>query len=391
VTRTVRRVVKLLLGLVMGIVVIEAALRYFPRSFMPKEFRILNRVYTGRVKWERMIVGDKRLGYHFKPQLDILFPSEGRQIPIRTTNYGLGDIGFRDIGARAPFNVVAVGDSFAFCDDVPAEKCWLRSLAERTGLSIASLGVSGYSTLAEARILDIYGKALKPHVVLVSVFPNDFNDNVDFDEWTRSNSENFWYWRARKEGRGPFGRWLADHSVIYRMIDGALRSKANKPYKYKSENLDFVFQPWWLTPPSGERAEERQRGWELMQSALSDMQATARSIGAELMVVLIPTKEHVYWDLVHDHLSAREPAQVDDPLDMVRAYCETRGIHYCVLKGALQDGARQGRQLYLRISSHWNDAGNAIGAETVARCLADQGLLDRANNGSPPHATVNGN
>jgi len=378
----------LLFGLSLGLALVEVVPRAIPH-LMPKEFRGLERVYTGRAKWEEMMLGDRYLGYKPKPQLDILYPSEGREIRIRTTGYGLGDIGFRDIGTAPPFDAITLGDSFTFCDDVPVASCWVRRLADATGLSIATLGVSGYSTLAEARILKRYGRRLRPRLVLLGLFANDFNDNVDFDKWTHSGDDNFWNWRSRKEGRGAFAGWLAKHSVAYRILDGALRGRGHKAYEYKKGNLDFVFRVdrWWLGQPGAERARERERGWQLMRGALLGMHTTAAGVGAELVVVLIPAKEEVYWDIVRQSMPEAGNADVDHPLDVVRQFCQADAIHYCDLTSDLQAEAQRGRQVYLRVSGHWNDAGNAVAANAIVKCLADQGLLGRGADGAHTEAT----
>jgi hypothetical protein len=87
-------------------------------GLLPGDVRGLERVYAGRAKWEEMMVSDPELGYRPKPGLDMLYPSEGRNIVVRTTAHGLGDIGFRDIDTKPPFDAIALGDSFTFCDDV---------------------------------------------------------------------------------------------------------------------------------------------------------------------------------------------------------------------------------------------------------------------------------
>jgi hypothetical protein len=45
----------------------------------------------------------------------------------------------------------------------------------------------------------------------------------------------------------------------------------------------------------------------------------------------------------------------------------------------LRREAAKGRQLYLRAGAHWNDAGNAVTAESVGSCLAKQGLATAAS------------
>lgn len=364
----------LILGCIAGALLIELGLRVVPTSMLPREFRVLDGSYSGRVKWEQMMEGDPYLGYHYRPGLDVSFPSEGKQISIRTVDYGLGNIGFRDIGAKAPFAGITLGDSFSFCDDVSAEDCWIRQLGDRSGLSVASLGVSGYSTMAEARLLKRYGAQLKPRIVLASVFANDFSDNLDFAEWLKSGSQNFWEWRADRERPGALFRWLVDHSKIVRLVDSASRSRGRHIYQVKRDRLDLVFQPWWVEPLSDARKEDRAAGWALMRDAFLDMRTSAEAMGAKLVLVLIPTKEEVYFDSVRAELPNAAKLSVDRPYDVVRQFCRDQGIVCCDTTPALQEHARQGDQVYLRVSGHWNALGGQVGAEAVNECLMKAGL-----------------
>ncbi len=368
----------LLLGCVAGLAIVEIVPRLLPRS-LPAGFRGLERVYAGRAKWEKMMLPDQELGYRPRPNLDLGMPSEGRNVQVRTTSYGLGEVGFRDIGAKAPFDAIALGDSFTFCDDVSAEACWVRKIGEETGLSVASLGVSGFSTLAEARLLKRYGLALRPRIVLVGVFANDFNDNVDFDDWLESGDENFWVWRTHAEGRGPVARWLTQHSQSYRLIEASTRASAKKTFTYKQGDLDFVFRMdrWWLPDSDRQRRQGRERGWQLMRGALEEMRQSAAAIDATLVVVLIPAKEEIYWGLVRDHLrgvTGDVPEEADHPLEVVRQHCADHNILACDLRPSLQPVADRGKQLYLRVSGHWNDEGNALAGAAVAECLKKAGL-----------------
>jgi len=373
-------------GCLIGLALVEILPRLLPRS-LPAGFRGLERVYAGRAKWEKMMIADPDLGYRPRPDLDLMMPSEGKNVRVRTTSYGLGDVGFRDIEAEAPFDAITLGDSFTFCDDVSAEACWVRKVGERTGLSVATLGVSGYSTLAEARLLDRYGVGLKPRIVIVGVFANDFNDNVDFDDWLASGSDNFWIWRTHSEGRGPVARWLTDHSQSYRLIEAALRGSGKKTFAYKEGELDLVFRVdrWWLPDSDRQRKQGRERGWQLMRAALERMEESAAAAGAELVVVLIPAKEEIYWNLVRDHVrggTGGVASEADHPLEVVRHYCSERGLLACDLRSRLQPVADQGKQLYLRVSGHWNDEGNDLAALAVAECLRGRGLVEAAAGGA---------
>lgn len=372
-SKLVRRLLALVISTFVGIVMFEVILWTIPRRLVPQEFRLLDRVYNARQAWQDMMKGDNYLGYKLKPNLDIMFPSEGRQINYKTVSYDFGDIGFRDVGTRPPFDVVVVGDSFSLCDDVPAENCWVKFLNDGTGVSFGTLGVNGYSTLAEQRVLERYGVKFKPKLFLLGVHPNDFKDNVNFDHWTRSGTDDLWVWLGNRHGRGQFGRSLANYSMLYRMVDGFRRSRGRPIHKYTDENLDFVFRfdRWWLRLLND---TENHPGFELMKKAMLQMREDAKGVGADFMVLLFPTKEQVYWDKARTF--AKDPnMDPDRPVETVKAFCDSVGLRCCVMTDELRAEAAKGQQLYHRINQHWNDLGNKIGAREIERCLNEQGLL----------------
>ena len=359
-----------LFGIVFGLVVVELVLHYFPRSLLPSQFRLLDRVYSARSAWQEMMLGDSELGYKLRPDLDIRFPSEGREVPIRTRSFGLGDIGFRDIGTEPPFSGVAVGDSFTLCDDVAAENCWVKHLADATGESLATLGVNGYSTLAAARVLDRYGRQLSPQLVLAGVFPNDFKDNVHFDGWLASGTDNYWTWMGSRRGRTSFGNWLAEHSMVYRLLDGARRSRSRDIYDYRGNGLDYVFRfdRWWTQVIDD---LDGHRGLPLMHEGLLDMKRSAQEMGAQLVLLLFPTKEQVHWEQVASFAPEGHAYDPDLPTNTIAAFARANSIAHCDLTPALRAESQRGRQLYLRVSGHWNEAGNAFGAAVIEECLRE--------------------
>ncbi|HYD48466.1 MAG TPA: hypothetical protein VEB21_08970, partial [Terriglobales bacterium] len=168
---------------------------------------------------------------------------------------------------------------------------------------------------------------------------------------------------------------LTDKSKIVRLVDSATRTRGRHIYQYKRDGLDLVFQPWWLEPMTEERLQHRAHGWELMRKALLDMRATAQQFQGKLVVVLIPTKEEVYFDTVRTALPNHEKLSVDRPYTVVEEFCRQEGILCCSTTAALQDAARRGEQVYLRVSGHWNQRGNEIGAAAVRQCLQDNAVI----------------
>jgi hypothetical protein len=351
----------------------EIAARAVLSVAAPEKYRLLQRVYSARSAWTRMMQGHSELGYALRPGLDTLFPSEGREIRMRTTTFGIvDDIGFRDIGTEPPFDAIAVGGSLTLCDDVPVEGCWVRQVADSTGRSIATLGVNGYSTRAAVRMLDLYGRKFAPQLVLAEVFPNDFKDEVVFEEWKRSGTDNYWIWAAELRGRGPVARWLGANSIVYRAIDGFRRSWTRRIFSYQDDDLDFVFRfdGWWLRLARDATADP---GWPLIRDSIAEFRRIAAEMDSRLLVVVTPSKEQVYWDIARRFLPESDSLDPDAPTRAVVAACRENGVAVCDLTEPLRAEARRGKQLYHQISGHWNDAGGGAAARAVHACLEELG------------------
>jgi hypothetical protein len=369
-------------------VAFEMALAVLPRALMPAALRTMDTFYTRRVQWAALTSGDAYLGFKLRPDVEVRFPFEGGSIPIRTTSHGHGPIGFRDVGTRAPFGGIVIGDSFVFCDEVVAEQCWVRLLADASGVSMATLGVSGYSTLAEARMLKRYGPQFGARLVLAGVFPNDLADNVNFDDWTRSGTDDLPRWLQRARGRHPVSRWFEEHSTLYRLLTAAWRERGRDMHRHRAGGLDLVlrFDEWWIETVT---APERHAGWPLMRAGLLDMQRTATGMGAQFVVLVFPTKEEAYWDVSRRYLPALERIGVDRLPRLVTQFLADHAMVGCDLTAEIREQAARGRQLYHRVSGHFNEEGNRLAAAAVGRCLAERHLLDAGRHaGSPPGGEV---
>lgn len=371
-------------GLVLALLAVEIVPRLLP-DLMPRKVQTVLRIYDARSSWESMMRGDSELGFTLKPGLDLSFPSEGRRIAIETAALagGPNEIGFREIGIPAPYKAVALGDSFTFCDDSPAETCWVKRLSADIGKPMATLGVNGYSNLSEARLLKKMAPALgDTDLVVVGFFPNDFKDNLHFHNWTKSGTDDYWTWQRRNR-RSDASDMLANWSVTYRLFDAARRYGSRTTFEHQRDGLDFMFtgDVWWrsVVDKPGDTP-----GFHLAVEAFEDMQATTNAMGAKLVVLMFPFKEQVYWPVVRGYyandkdLGHLDEAAIDAPFEALEKALQQRGIATCNLTAPLRREATTRGQLYLRAGAHWTDEGNAAAARTIAECLRRLGVVGAA-------------
>ncbi len=123
-----------------------------------------------------------------------------------------------------------------------------------------------------------------------------------------------------------------------------------------------------------------------MQDALLDMQQAAADMGAQLAVVIFPTKEEAYWDIARRYVPALESVDVEGLPRLLTRFLADNSIASCDVTGELREQARGGRQLYHRVSGHFNEEGNRVAATAIARCLTRHRLLD-----TPRPSAVQGN
>src|SRR5581483_11443829 len=81
--------------------------------------------------------------------------------------------------------IVALGDSFTYAAEVPAESTWVARLQTLTKEKSVNLGVRGYGTAQEVEAFRLFGEHFHPRIVLLLAVPNDFEDNRVFRQWRK--------------------------------------------------------------------------------------------------------------------------------------------------------------------------------------------------------------
>jgi lysophospholipase L1-like esterase len=135
--------------------------------------------------------------------------------------------------ARPAADVVALGDSFTWCTAVAPDRTWPAVLEARTGLAVYDLGVPGVGLHEYVEILERFGLALAPRVVVVGVYGgNDLRDALRFAEH-----------RARGDGgrrereQGPIAALLR-HSYAANFASASLEVLAQR---LRRPEIDFAF------------------------------------------------------------------------------------------------------------------------------------------------------
>ena len=293
-------------------------------------------------------------------------------------------------------DLLVVGDSFAEMGHLTEAARWHTRVAQACGWTHRSLGKGGIGPTEGFRILRAFGAPHHPRLVVFSIFEG--NDPWDDDTWLQ--------WQS--SGRS-YTDYLVHHEVfrnriiLFKGYEYALE-RAFAPRAAAagggSNEAAHELRPEFMAAFAGrltlpEQAIQALPGWTAVLKAVDDAQAWCATNGARMVVVLWPSREHVYAL----HYAAAGDAQglaavegrgsrVKDPevgrgrhappsaeggkwdeavqrnADTVErllaAHCHERGVALEWVMEPLLDSVKQGRAPYYLDDIHPNEEGNAV-------------------------------
>lgn len=168
--------------------------------------------------------------------------------------------------------------------------------------------------------------------------------------------------------------WIAR---LYRFTAGAPEyapfREGNRTFRLEGRGLSLSIPNWqrsWVDPTKLVTNPVFDEGWRFTRDALSRAQELTRRHGVRLVVVVIPFKLQTYWHLMEDQdsLHRLEAVDVDWISDLVREFCESRGIEVVDMTPVFRQKALEGEQLFFEYDTHVN----ALGHRTIAETLAER-------------------
>lgn len=370
-----------------------------------------------------------QVGRRFQPSIDAWIQGKAQDIliwngrerfhtlptaslPSMNVHFVTDQNGFRNPPeAPGEVDVVVGGDSFTVGMEVQTP--WTEQLSAISGLSTLNLSVPGLGPQAEAAAVQIYGLDKDPQIVILAYFEgNDLRDAA-------------LYARASDAGLSLPQLYLSDVSWDRTLISltwlrtgAAASARAFGLAGGESSDRDIVpvypvevtingqllrlsFLDGYISMLAVPRAEiERSLNFQYAAEALLEAQRTSREAGARFLLVYIPTKAHVYapsisgdqlnqvtstvlrmtlqdgllvLDADSAGISAGEfLANMDGQRLALQDFAQMNGIEFIDLTPRFQAAAAEGRELFLPLSIHWNEAGHQLAAEIVAEYIGNQ-------------------
>jgi hypothetical protein len=264
--------------------------------------------------------------------------------------------------------VLVIGDSFTFGAQVEEDETFVARLGHHLRQETADVGdapaaietinggVDGWNTFNELAWLKAEGVKYAPDIVVLMFYAgNDPGENFDwFKAVKRSQPE---VAAVQDSALRDVRRELARVSALVTFMEfGIIAKLSGAPEQPDPASLSA------LTTRRSIDADRKARGWEISADQLRQMRELCDERGVRLVVVGIPTLEHVaYID--------REPTPI-------RAFAEQTGAQVIDLLDLLRAApADSEHPLYFPRDRHWTPLAHDLAAEYVAGQLLDDGLV----------------
>ncbi len=296
------------------------------------------------------------------------------------------------------YDIVITGDSFTIRT---APTTWIERLEQYTGQEILALGAPSWSTLNEAEAIRQFGLDKQPKYVLLMFFEG--NDIINTQQYLERRESGLDWREYDMQDVSLFRRLLTPHFVTYLWQQLFPPEAEEAPdYRYpivansEAGPIETVFKDVHLLPLSADyETLAASDEFTAVKSTLIALNEEVAAQGAELVVVYIPSKEHVLWSRVWDEVDVNnvlertvtvtlsegdsgtlqweptflsydrfsETTQAQEQL--MTDFTTEAGIHFLNLTPIFWQSSIESGELYHFGDPHWNQAGNDLAAEAI--------------------------
>ena len=315
--------------------------------------------------------------------------------------------GFRNTAVPTTADVVAIGDSHTYGNNAKMSEAWPAVAAQETRLSVYNLGLGGYGPNQYYQLLKTRGLGLKPRFVVAGLYLGDDFENAflmtyGMPAWSSLRTATFSgvnadIWQDAPEAGGPLvgaRNWLSRKSIVYRVavhgpllgaVKGAMQinraASGQDPQtttlSVPAEKISEAFRPIGIRDRLNQKSAAVQEGMRVTFELLARMNALCREHNAQLVVVVIPTKETVFAEYLRKDPNLHLRPVIDDLVEnekaataKLTAFLASQSIPQIETLAALRRGVSN--QLYTRSDRdmHPGRNGYKVIGDEVARFLS---------------------
>lgn len=360
----------LMLGVILiSILAVEGVLRLFPALLPAAVHREHQLNDPGK-----MGLSHPYIGHLHTPNNALVIPNPDFDAVHHTDGHG-----FRNAWPwPKTADIVTLGDSLTFGYGVEDADTW-PAIIDRAlpHLRVVNLGLIGASPEQYVRVYETFGAPLEPKVVIVGIYPdNDFWDAELFADWWESNAGgNYMVWRnlgrlkPTDKGLTRLAKqakaFLKPHSLLYNLAEYALkiyrgRHSAEPKLLRLADGAPMHLWPSLFAARTA-GATSDQPAFQFVLQSLTRLRDLTAKQGARLLVVIQPSKEHLYTPLLGE--------TVPDPNTHLIESLTQLGIDYLDLTPTFQEKVKLGEALFFLSDTHPNRQGYALIAQEILNHL----------------------
>lgn len=379
-----RRFLLILFGLALSWLLIEAFLRVGFDLLPPKVQGDIQQVR--RVPWsEETII--PIMPFLIDRDFQVRMPVGLKDFPVRWSD---ARFTYNTIGAweghraglrsdlpRWPLDILTFGDSFTWCW-TKIEDCWVRRLDTDHGYNIFNAAIPGTGTTGQLNLMKELAGPMNPKLVIWAWYNNDISDNYDLAR-IRGEVEDLQGAPASDPVLVPSG--LGSYSALYWLVSGWLNPPPKiSPYRH-FQNVVIDGRTMLMTTnefpyASSQHWPRSQYGWKRGVEAFTEGKRFLREeVGAKLLIVIIPTKEEVFGDIMEKVIGREYLNQMGETRGLLMKLCQEHNWHCLDATTPLQEAARKGQTVYYGFDSHLDPSGNKLLADLVYDYVVKNGLL----------------
>lgn len=287
-------------------------------------------------------------------------------------------------GLRSPepiwaIDALIIGDSFSFCW-VEESDCWAWRLQTDYGWHIINAGQPGTGTGAQFNLMREIAAPYEPRLIIWQMYSNDSQDDYDLARMNGRVSE-LQTPPPVMPPRELVG--LEKYSVVAHLINNLINPPPPPPVvhtkKVRIDGRTLMIASGTYPPADNRLYESVAYGWEQNIAHYTQGHDYANSIGAQVLIVLIPTKEEAYRAklMAHGVYDAAYWSQVGDSRQRLLALCAQHEWHCLDMLPIFEQAIAAGETVYWGYDFHLDVSGNGLVAQAVDAYIRAHGLLTK--------------
>lgn len=407
------RGITILVSLLVGLLIVEGALRIFPSLISvpllahfpaPLRHHIADRLDYGSVNDYAVVTPEERVDrgppiYHPAPNstfVSVRDPVDLKAGAIEITRMDAKGFCNPEAKAERPHvDVVVLGDSFVACTGVEATDASTHYLEELSKLSTYNMGVGGVGPYEYVELLRKYGLGFKPRVVILNFYEgNDLRDAVRYETFLKSG-------RNRRDSEEDLERVLSNSyaaSLIYAAREWLLRDQIkwlfdkdrDVNYRYTARSQGTVVPLNVTNQDRGEvrdaaRLKNGEISLDLWTPPLAAFKELAASKGFIGIVSYTPSMHTAYaHSAVFEDEKTGEVVRAMSTMqrDWLAKKSAELGLTYIDLTPAFQKAADEGPLTHFPANVHLTPYGHRVSATEWTALIAKTPGLTATN--TPP-------